>query len=104
MKVADKLKSALLGEMANAEWELLEEREWDEEGPEQGPLNVMAPSLSSGPKPEVQDTSLKDEEAVVRATETEHNSDDAESSKLPSEQRIPVRPRGTSGWTKLKSR
>lgn len=29
-KLADKLKSALQGEMANAEWELLEEKEWDE--------------------------------------------------------------------------
>lgn len=29
-KLADKLKSALQGEMANAEWELLDEKEWDE--------------------------------------------------------------------------
>lgn len=30
VKVADKLKSTLLGEMASAEWELVEEDEWDE--------------------------------------------------------------------------
>lgn len=36
MKIADKLKSTLLGEMANAEWELLGEEEWeDEAGPAQ---------------------------------------------------------------------
>ncbi|KAK2810266.1 hypothetical protein FQN49_008546 [Arthroderma sp. PD_2] len=31
VKIADKLKSTLLGEMANAEWELLGEDEWEEE-------------------------------------------------------------------------
>lgn len=31
-KIADKLKSTLLGEMANAEWELLGEEEWEDEG------------------------------------------------------------------------
>ena len=29
-QIADKVKSLLLGEMAGAEWEILEEREWDE--------------------------------------------------------------------------
>lgn len=29
MQVADKVKGLLLGEMAGAEWELLEEKEWD---------------------------------------------------------------------------
>ncbi|KAF5863400.1 hypothetical protein ETB97_010158 [Aspergillus alliaceus] len=29
-KVADKLKSSLLGEMASAEWEVLEKKEWDD--------------------------------------------------------------------------
>lgn len=28
IKIADKLKSTLSGEMANAEWELLEKTEW----------------------------------------------------------------------------
>lgn len=32
VKIADKLKSTLLGEMANAEWELLAQGEWEEEG------------------------------------------------------------------------
>ncbi|EGD85596.1 hypothetical protein H112_06505 [Trichophyton rubrum D6] len=31
-KIADRLKSTLLGEMANAEWELLGEEEWEDEG------------------------------------------------------------------------
>ena len=30
IRIADKLKSTLSGEMANAEWELLEESEWDQ--------------------------------------------------------------------------
>ncbi|KAL1965955.1 hypothetical protein VTN77DRAFT_4895 [Rasamsonia byssochlamydoides] len=98
-KVADKLKSALLGEMANAEWELLEEREWDEEGREQAAVNAKGSSLSSGPGP-----GTEDEEADARTTEPECNSDVVESPKLQSDQRSPDRPKGTSGWTKLKSR
>ncbi|KAM5457466.1 hypothetical protein MaudCBS49596_000661 [Microsporum audouinii] len=35
VKIADKLKATLLGEMANAEWELLGEDEWEEEGVQQ---------------------------------------------------------------------
>ncbi|KAH1891963.1 hypothetical protein KXW29_007526, partial [Aspergillus fumigatus] len=30
LKVVDKLKSTLLGEMASAEWEVLEEKEWND--------------------------------------------------------------------------
>lgn len=37
-KVADKLKASLLGEMASAEWELLEQEEWDEEHDENNRL------------------------------------------------------------------
>lgn len=92
-KVADKLKSTLLGEMANAEWELLEEKEWDEEGRDQAASNAKDSSLLSGLRPEVED-----EEAAASTTKPECNSDDVV------DRRSPDRPKSTSGWTKLKNR
>jgi hypothetical protein len=49
-KLADKLKSALQGEMANAEWELLEEKEWDE-GLDFGPPTTSAATTTTTSTP-----------------------------------------------------
>ncbi|KAJ5180388.1 hypothetical protein N7492_003598 [Penicillium capsulatum] len=80
-RITDKLKANLLGEMASAEWELLEENEWDDGNAESQPPSVTpepnAPTLT-GPKPR-----------------------SSAPSTLGADDR---RPRGTSGWTKLNSR
>jgi hypothetical protein len=39
-RLADKLRHTLLGEVSGAEWELLEEREWDEEREDERPVLV----------------------------------------------------------------
>ncbi|KAJ6109748.1 UV radiation resistance protein/autophagy-related protein 14 [Penicillium sp. IBT 16267x] len=75
-KIVDKLKSNLLGEMASAEWELLEEQEWED-----GTLELQQPST-----PECITTRLP---RPSETNETTHQSS---------------RPKGTSGWTKLNSR
>lgn len=102
-KLADKLKSVLLGEMANAEWELLEEKEWDDESRDDSGTNTNA-KVQSSPSA---DTEGKDDQtqAGIRNPESaEHSPNHTESARSPSEQRTPDRPKGTSGWTKLKSR
>ncbi|KAL1990327.1 hypothetical protein VTN49DRAFT_6166 [Thermomyces lanuginosus] len=70
-KLADELKSTLLSEMANAEWELLEEKEWD------------------------------DREAQDQNHGANNNAGAAASNGGTGK---PEKPRGTSGWTKLKTR
>ncbi|KAJ5628346.1 hypothetical protein N7490_010574 [Penicillium lividum] len=77
-KIADKLKSNLLGEMASAEWELLEEREWED-----GTLETQQPPAA---------------ESHTRPSERTQRTETNECNNQPS------RPKGTSGWTKLNSR
>lgn len=100
-KVVDKLKSTLLGEMASAEWELLE-KEWDDE--------VQEPPQS------LQETRVPVEQSHGRGLGPERNgsthttltgagisrNEDAkpESANEPSTGRS----KGTSGWTKLRNR
>ncbi|GES56943.1 zinc/iron permease [Aspergillus terreus] len=52
-KIVDKLKSCLLGEMASAEWELLEEKEWDDASQEESsqPPGHTHNDLASKPHP-----------------------------------------------------
>jgi hypothetical protein len=89
-KIADKLKSSLLGEMASAEWELLEEKEWDD-----GAAEPHQPAVSA-----------KHHESNTSNSSTVQ----ADSSVLTSKSLSPNavdearRPKGTSGWTKLNSR
>lgn len=80
-RIADKLKASLLGEMASAEWELLEEKEWDDEaaGAHQ-PSGLQEPRKSTSSSPQPQNN-------VTSGSGTDDR-----------------RPRGTSGWTKLNSR
>lgn len=83
-KVADKLKANLLGEMASAEWELLEEEEWEDGNEESNrfkpgneqeiPVSNIPPNLDQG----------------VQI-----------SAHAPGEER---RVSSTNGWTKLNSR
>lgn len=87
-KIVDKLKANLLGEMASAEWEVLEEKEWFEGNAEANP-----PLASQGPP----SPSPKSHAGSAKG--------DTESQQA-SVQTTDARPRtkGTSGWTKLNSR
>lgn len=89
--VVDKLKSTLLGEMASAEWELLDETEW-----------TGAPSES----PQLLPHNTAHDLNVVRnfrgtITDTETIVSKLGFSDTPSS---PLHPKGTSGWTKLRNR
>lgn len=86
-KIADKLKASLLGEMASAEWELLEEKEWDDRTTEDHPSAIDH---------ECQNSTSNSE------SHSKHSGvDDHLSAQGADEVR---RPKGTSGWTKLNSR
>lgn len=87
-KIADKLKANLLGEMAGAEWELLEEKEWDEGYTEthQPPIpHEQRPFAPSSPQ-------SKPKQERENHPTSAPGVDEARRSK------------GTSGWTKLNSR
>lgn len=87
-KIVDKLKANLLGEMASAEWEVLEEKEWFEGNAEANPPLGSQDPPSPSPK-----------------SHAESAKGDTESQQT-SAQTTDARPRtkGTSGWTKLNSR
>lgn len=90
-KVADKLKANLLSEMTGAEWELLEEQEWEDENAEiHSVVNSQHPFSTSkllGPPPEPSEVSTTPTAAVS-----------------PGGSDASRRQKGTSGWTKLNSR
>lgn len=102
-KVVDKLKSTLLGEMASAEWELLEEKEWDDEAQE--------------PSQPLQETRVPVEQSNGRGLGPERNgsthttltgagisrNEDAKPESA-NEPTSTSRSKGTSGWTKLRNR
>jgi hypothetical protein len=87
-KIVDKLKANLLGEMASAEWEVLEEKEWFDGNvePNQPPDSQNPPSPSPNSHAESAEQSAEDQQAPVQTTNDSR------------------RPKGTSGWTKLNSR
>lgn len=105
-KIADKLKSALLGEMANAEWELLEEKEWDDLA--EGSRDTDTANSASKDRKrmtslttatEVASTEATDDTASIRPMRTSPGSTTTTTSSNNT-----TRPSGTSGWTKLKSK
>ncbi|KAJ5822932.1 hypothetical protein N7447_005272 [Penicillium robsamsonii] len=92
-KIVDKLKSNLQGEMASAEWELLEEKEWDDavmDSPEpsvpQTPKGIVSGSQSSRVETDT------DSRATSSKTRSGRTQGDAS------------RPKGTKGWTKVGNR
>jgi hypothetical protein len=89
LKVVDKLKSMLLGEMASAEWEVLEEKEWNDS--EQS--STRAPVQGSEVQPGDDVTPDKNDVGHI-----------ASASSVPNELDSSSRPRGSSGWTKLRNR
>ena len=99
-KVVDKLKSTLLGEMASAEWELLEKKEWDDEEQFQhsqssrGAYNTARQDHERGLRPE------KNGSDFTSTILSENEGTNLETN----EQTDTGRLKGTSGWTKLRNR
>ncbi|GIC92590.1 Atg14 domain-containing protein [Aspergillus udagawae] len=89
LKVVDKLKSMLLGEMASAEWEVLEEKEWNDSGQSSTRASVQGSRSQPG------DDITPDKNYVGHM---------ASASGVPNELDSTSRPRGSSGWTKLRNR
>ncbi|KAJ5415335.1 hypothetical protein N7465_004030 [Penicillium sp. CMV-2018d] len=91
-KIVDRLKSNLLGEMASAEWELLEEKEWDDAA-----MESPQPSVSQSPKVVVSGSQSGSVETDSRTSKTR-------SGRTPPEDASSPRPKGTKGWTKVAGR
>jgi len=90
--VKDSLQKTLLTEMNNAEWELLEEQEWDDGG-EQFDEAVFI-------KTRAMDGHGWDDARSIMTTRTRLDDDDT----MTNASTDTARTKGTSGWTKVKSR
>ena len=88
-KVIDRLKSTLLGEMASAEWELLEEKEWDDMPQASTHSHQLASNTATAPNHRSETVDAKDSAFKQDALDGSPGS---------------ARSRGTSGWTKLRNR
>ncbi|PGH33641.1 hypothetical protein GX50_03551 [[Emmonsia] crescens] len=100
-KVVDKLKSVLLGEMASAEWELLDRTEWEDEDSQKqilGEEEEEPVPAATKPSSTVTDGVLSDTASFITAKPLDDDSHADE------ETTNNHRPRGTRGWTKLKNR
>lgn len=91
LKIADRLKSLLLSEMASAEWELVDQDDWDWEEGEQPPAQVDDPVV----KVDTKNAGADDAMTTVTAKTLSDTTDDGSQNS---------RPKGTSGWTKLRGR
>ncbi|WEW58510.1 hypothetical protein PRK78_003978 [Emydomyces testavorans] len=107
VKVADKLKSSLLSEMATAEWELLEEDEWDDEGGPQPPQEESKEhDLVTTKQAGEDDPIVETHDDIGRSILTVRTIPADEAGDRPQEeQEGPVasnaRPKSTKGWTKI---
>ncbi|KAJ5333265.1 uncharacterized protein N7506_007048 [Penicillium brevicompactum] len=102
-KIADKLKSNLLGEMASAEWELLEEKEWGDAVAESHqavahPPKSIVPGSQAGSQANTAES--------VTSGRTPSSKTRIDSVKDPGGEGSDARPKGkgTKGWTKVGTR
>ena len=111
MKIVDRLKSLLLGEMTGAEWEMLDEREWGEEGGDRGeaengggtstdPKTEPVP-MGSGKKPNREGHQKDDDD---RHTKDHNDEPEDEINRQNMAKERDKNGGGTSGWTKLRPR
>jgi Vacuolar sorting 38 and autophagy-related subunit 14 len=100
-KIADKLKSALLGEMANAEWELLEEKEWDDDAATPNPSDEdkHTRDITTSTTTESRKTSIGENNSTTTTRPIQKQAVNQTATTATAN-----RPSGTSGWTKLKSK
>ena len=92
--IMDPLKKALISEMNNAEWELLQEQEWDDGGERfDGDAAVLVRNKN------MDGQNFDDARSIMTATgKVEENVENADDSSGT------ARVRGTSGWTKVRGR
>lgn len=109
--VMDPLKRALIGEMSNAEWEMLEQEEWDDGGEQFG--DDQAVFIRHNGSGEMAGRSSLDDARSIMTARTERRSEDRENREDQADtgKELPTtdaagsgRIKGTSGWTKLKNR
>jgi len=96
VKVIDKVKSMLLGELAGAEWEILDEREFEGAGrgaEDEEAILIEDTRTAAGP-PSDEPTDM--EAGAIPASGGHATRDDGTAGGATA--------KGTSGWTKLKSR
>ncbi|KAF7510754.1 hypothetical protein GJ744_006120 [Endocarpon pusillum] len=110
--IVDPLKRALIGEMSNAEWEMLEQDEWDDGG-EQFRADE-AVFIRNQNSTEMEGRSSFDDARSIMTARTERRSEDRrietdrgkELVDADADATVAVsgRVKGTSGWTKVKNR
>jgi len=92
--IVDPLKKTLIGEMNNAEWELLQEQEWDDGGERfdgDAAVHVRNKNMDGHTFGDARSIMT----AVTRVEENPENADDSSGAG---------RGKGTSGWTKVRGR
>jgi Vacuolar sorting 38 and autophagy-related subunit 14 len=92
--IVDPLKKTLIGEMNNAEWELLQEQEWDDGGERfdgDAAVHIRNKNLDGHNFDDARSIMT----AVTRVEENAENADDSSGTG---------RVKGTSGWTKVRGR
>jgi hypothetical protein len=108
--VVDPLKRALIGEMSNAEWEMLEQDEWDDGGEQfREDDAVFIKNRNSADKG---GRSSFDDARSIMTARTERRSEDrgdeidvrTEAANAADAAAGSARAKGTSGWTKVKNR
>ena len=106
-KVVDKLKSTLLGEMASAEWELLEKQEWDDEAQElaQPPTQTPSQQPLSAPGPEPSGRGSEKDNISRAANGSTDSGEHIDVNEEAMKEHVDSsRQKGSSGWMKLRSR
>jgi hypothetical protein len=95
-KIVDELKAFLLAEQQAQEWDVLNQKEWEDME------NLIAEDpIMIGDKR--RNASLDDGRSYITSTTTNGKSTASQKDDM-SEGGLPERKRGTSGWTKVKSR
>jgi Vacuolar sorting 38 and autophagy-related subunit 14 len=106
--IVDPLKRALIGEMSNAEWEMLEQDEWDDGGEQF--RDDQAVFIKNRNSAEMEGRSSFDDTRSIMTARTERRSEDrgdmggAGKEVTGADTAGSGRGKGTSGWTKLKNR
>ncbi|PGG98571.1 hypothetical protein AJ79_08824 [Helicocarpus griseus UAMH5409] len=100
VKVVDRLKSVLLGEIASAEWELLDRMEWEDDDTQKQVLKEVEGAVPVASKTPTAGSATSDTASFVTAKALDDDINADEDSTNNHNQR----PKGTRGWTKLKNR
>ncbi|KAI9805400.1 MAG: hypothetical protein M1825_000651 [Sarcosagium campestre] len=95
VKIGDKLKAALLGDMAGAEWEVLEEAAWHDPNDKTTPHENSDTTTGTG---------QENESARIRAANGAAKTDSLLEMQQQQQQQQRTRSTGANGWMKLKPR